>query len=49
MPGSCQRQAAITALWITESTMEPLWSISRMMSHGSAWRRLRLKNIGCCT
>ena len=42
--GSPCRIPAITALWITEPAMLPLWSTQMITSHGSR-RVLRSKNL----
>lgn len=45
-PGTPHRQAAVTAEWITEPTIEPDWSTSSTSCHGWVCRRPREVNRG---
>lgn len=45
-PGRFHRQAAVTAEWITELTIEPDWSTSSTSCHCSRVRRVRVWKYG---
>ncbi len=48
-PGSPQRTDAVTAEWMTEPTIDPDWSTTRITCHRSISRRCRDTKYGVWT